>query len=217
MAPIWHVLSPVGSRFGSPRSRERSEAGWRSQVPHRFRPWKAEHLPGAGLRIASVGEAREHAGAFVNEWQGLAIIHPLELGGRVTPGLLLDRRDLLAPIFRLGLDHADGFLADEENVVGGAVIRPVFANGYPEAGAEVDLLVVLNHPACLRQHLVDTVPRRFFGCPVGTRHRFTRPLRLARCSSQGRPQASSLCLSTYARMNSRSTWAAGLSCAWQIR
>ena len=100
-------------------------------VPHRPWPGKAEYLPGAGLRIAAVGEAREHPGAFVNEWQRLLIVHPLKLGNGITGGLLLDRRDLLSPILRLGLDHADGLLADEKNIVGWAGIRLILANGDP--------------------------------------------------------------------------------------
>ena len=71
-------------------------------------------------------------------------VEPFQLRGRVAAGLIFNRRDLLAPILRLGLHNADGFLVDEENVVGGADIRLVFADGDAEAVTEVDLLLILN-------------------------------------------------------------------------
>ena len=110
-------------------------------VLYRLRPREAEHLPRTGFRIACVGETREHAGAFVNEWQGLCIVQPLELGNGIASGLLLDCRDLLAPILRLGLDNADRLLVDEEDVVGWANIRLVLTNDNSEAGTEVDRLL----------------------------------------------------------------------------
>ena len=109
-------------------------------------PREVEHLPGAGLRIAAVGEAREHAGRFIDEWQGLAIVYPLEVGSGISGGLLLDHSDLMAPILTLGLDNAGRFLVDKENVVGGANIRPILTSGDPETSAEVDFIVVLNYP-----------------------------------------------------------------------
>ena len=109
-------------------------------------PREVEHLPGSGFWIAAVGEAREHAGRFIDEWQGVLIVHPLEVGSGVAAGLLLDRRDPLAPVLRLGLDDTDGFLVDEEDIVGWANIRLILTNGDSKAGAEVDSLVVLNYP-----------------------------------------------------------------------
>ena len=116
-----------------------------------------------------------YACAFVNEWERLAIVHPLEAGSGVTAGLLLDRGDVLAPMLRLGFDHANGFVADEENVVGRTDIGLVFTNGDTGAGTEVDLLLVLNQPACLLQHQVDLVARSLFGRLVEVRHPVHRP------------------------------------------
>ena len=178
-----------GVQHGKPLKARTKRGRLGEPVPYRLRPGKAEHLPGTGPGIAPVCEARNHAGALVNKRQGFAVVHPFEFGGGINGGLLLDRRDLLAPFPRLGLDNAAGFLVDEENVVGGADIRLILANGDPEAGAEIDLLLVLNEPARLREHLVDVVARRLFGCPVGVRHRITRPSPLARNSPQARPRA----------------------------
>ena len=135
---------------------------------HRLRPREIEHLPGARSRVASVGETGDHPGAFIHEGQGGAVAQPLEFCGRVTPGLLLNRRDLLAPVFRLGLDHADGFPVDEEHVVGRAGICLIFTDGDAESGAEVDFRLDL--PAGLFQHRVDGVARLLFGGPVLVRH-----------------------------------------------
>ena len=78
-------------------------------------------------------------------------------------------------MLRLGFDHANGFVADEENVVGRTDIGLVFTNGDPGTGTEIDLLLVLNQPACLLQHQVDLVARSLFRCLVEVRHPVHRP------------------------------------------
>ena len=85
-------------------------------MPFLYRLWpgEVEQLSGARLRIASVGEASEYTGRFIDECQGLFIVQPLERCSRISSGLFLDRRDFMAPLLRFGLDHADCFPVDKE-------------------------------------------------------------------------------------------------------
>ena len=183
-------------------------------IPYPLWPREAEHFPGARFRIAHVGEARKHAGTFINKWQGLSIVLPLEPSTSITGGLLLDRRDLLTPVRGFCLDDADRVLVDEQNVIGGADIRLILTNGNPEACTEVDFLLILNKPASLLQHRINVVACLLFGCLVGFRHSDHPPCAFDPELVGGPSASSAWCSSTYVRMNSRSTWAAGLSCAW---
>ena len=82
---------------------------------------ESEDLAGAGLGIALVGEAGKDAGGFVEEWQRLAgVLDPFQLRIRIVLGLVFDGGDVVAEGFLLGLGDADGFLVEEEHVVGGA-------------------------------------------------------------------------------------------------
>jgi len=80
--------------------------------------------------------------------------------------LLLDHRDLVAPLPRLGFDNADGLFINEQRVVGRTDIGLVLANGNPQARVEIDGLPVLNNPADLDQTLIDLVARDLFGILV---------------------------------------------------
>ena len=128
----------------------------------RFRAVKAEDFARAGLGVAGIGEAGDDASAFVEEWQRLAVADPFELGRGVAFGLFLDLGDLVAKLFLLGLDDADGFFIDEKDVIGRADVGLVFANRNPRAGAEVDLLCRLNDPAGKLELRVDVVAGLLF-------------------------------------------------------
>ena len=78
-------------------------------------------------------------------------------------------------MLRLGFDHANGFVSYEENIVCRTDIGLVLTNGDPGTGIEIDLLLVLNQPACLLQHQVDLVARPLFGRLVEVRHPVHRP------------------------------------------
>ena len=77
---------------------------------------------------------RDDARALIDEGQRFLVVHPFELGGRVARRLLLDRRDLVAPFFGFGLDHADCLLINEKHIVGWAGIGLIFANGDARTG-----------------------------------------------------------------------------------
>ena len=84
--------------------------------------------------------------------------------------MLLDGRYLVAPILRFGLDDANRLLVDEKNIVDRTDISLILADGDPEARTEVNLCLILNDPAGVKQHPVDLVPGGLFGCLVGTPH-----------------------------------------------
>src|ERR1700693_3109634 len=108
-----------------------------------------EDLARARLGIAAISEPGDNARALINKGQRFLVIHPFELGGGIATGLLLDGGDLLSPVFGFGFDNADGFLIDEKGIISRPNIGLVFLDGYAATGAEIDLLVALNDPACL--------------------------------------------------------------------
>ena len=98
--------------------------------PEGFGTVEREGLAGAGLGIALIGEAREDAGGFVEEGQGFAgVLDVFELGSGVGAGLVFDGGDVLAERVFLGLDDADRFFIDEEDVVSGAGVCLELADG----------------------------------------------------------------------------------------
>ena len=131
---------------------------------------EVEYFPGAGLRVTVISEASDYAGAFINKWQRLLIGHPLEFGGGISAGLAFGSGELLAQLFRFGLDYADRFSVGKENVINEPDICLILTDGDARASSPVNLLLVLNDPARFRQHLVDVVSRRLFGSLIGFWH-----------------------------------------------
>jgi hypothetical protein len=75
------------------------------------------------------------------------VLDPFQLGGGVVGGLVLDGGDVLAEGFLLGLDDADRLAIDEEDVVGGAGVGGVFADGLAGPSLKLDGVFVLNGPS----------------------------------------------------------------------
>ena len=91
---------------------------------------KRKDFARAGLGVALIGEAREDAGGLVEKGERLAgALDVFEFGGAVFGGLFLDRGDVVAERFALGLVDADRLAVEEEDVVGGAGVGGIFANG----------------------------------------------------------------------------------------
>src|SRR6266404_4936996 len=99
---------------------------------------ESEDLPRTGPGIAPICEARNHSRALVDERQRLFVADPFQLGGGISARLLLDSRDLLAPVFGFSLDHADSSALYEEHVIGRANVGIVFLDGDARAGVEID-------------------------------------------------------------------------------
>ena len=78
IALIWHLRSPALSQNGKLFEAGAERCGLVEPASHGVRFGEAEHLPRAGLGIASVGEARQRAGAFIDEGQGYPVLDPLE-------------------------------------------------------------------------------------------------------------------------------------------
>src|ERR1700737_1022051 len=97
--------------------RERSEVGFDNQPAMVSGRWKGENFTRAGLCIAAVGEARDDAGALIDERQRFLVVHPFERGGRIAPRLLLDRCNLVAPVIGFSLDHTNRFRGNEKDIV----------------------------------------------------------------------------------------------------
>ena len=129
---------------------------------------KGEDLAGAGLGVALVGEASDDAGAFVEERERDAGgLNPLELRGGILGGLVFHRRDVLAEGLFLGLDHADRLAVDEQDIVGGAGVGGVFADGLAGALVQVDRVLGLDGPAGGAELRVDGIAGDLLGILVG--------------------------------------------------
>lgn len=150
---------------------------------------EGKDLAGAGLGVALVGEADDDAGGLVEEGQGDAGgLDPLQLGGGVVGGLLLDGGDVGAEGFLFGFDDADGAAVDEKDVVGGAGVGSLFADGLAGAGVEVDGVLGLHGPTGGAELRVDGVAGDLLGVLVG-RHRggsgFYSLARVSKRTAQG--------------------------------
>ena len=131
---------------------ERGEAGEQAfaliqPIAQGFRTVEAEDFTRTRLRVAGVGKAGDDASGFVEEGQRLLVIDPFESGGGVAFGLAFMHGEVLAFGFALGFNDADGFLVDEQHVVGRADVSRPFAHGLPDAGGEVDFLLHTTQPA----------------------------------------------------------------------
>ncbi len=87
----------------------------------------------------------------------------------------------MAERFLLGLGDADGFLIDEENVVGRAKDGLIFANRDAGASTEVDLLGQLNDPVSQLELRIDVVAGFLFRVLVFGHSRNCRRLWLTLC------------------------------------
>jgi hypothetical protein len=58
--------------------------------------------------IASVRKPGDDTRALINKGQRFSVIYPFQVRGGVAPGLLFHDGDLVAPVFWLGLDDANG-------------------------------------------------------------------------------------------------------------
>lgn len=76
----------------------------------------------------------------------------------------------MAPVFRLGFNNAHGLLVDEQHIIGGADGGLVFTHRDAGAGAEVDGLVVLDHPASQRELAINLIAGFLFRGLVVTAH-----------------------------------------------
>ena len=144
-----------------------------------------------------ISEPGDDAGALVDERQRLVVVDPFQLGFGVARRLLFNRGDVLAPVLGLGLDDADGAFVNEENVVGGANVRPVLADRDARTGIEVDRLFVLNLPAGRLQHPVDVVAGDLLGslvplCHVQSINDLTSPAPLCREHKVARNRAKAM-------------------------
>ena len=134
----------------------------------RLRTMKRKDLARAGLGVALVGEAGEHAGGFVKKRERRAVgLHPLQLGGGVFGGLVFDAGDGVAERFLLRFDHADRLGIDKEHVVGRTGVGEVFADGLACAFAKVDGVLVLHGPSRSAQLRVNRIAGDLFGGLVG--------------------------------------------------
>ena len=84
---------------------------------------------------------------------------PLELRGGVTGSLFFDDGDVLSFFLALGLDDTDGLAVDKEDVVGGAGVGLIFADGLALAFVMVPLAFVLDDPTRGAELRVDLVAR----------------------------------------------------------
>ena len=183
-----------------------------------------------GLKILGCGEWNAHkhkASKKRRDWRKLHIGVDAE-GFIVAAELTASSRDAAStlpalldtievPIRRFtadgAYDHRSVYdqlsAAGTENVV--IVIPP---RRSAEACTEVDFLLILNKPASLLQHRINVVARLLFGCLVDSWHSDHPPFAFDLELVGGASASNAWCSSTYVRMNSRSTWEAGLSCAW---
>lgn len=92
---------------------------------------KREHLTRTRFRVAPVDEARDNAGALIDERQRLLVIYLFEGGGSISAGLFLYRGELVPPLARLGLNDSDGPLVDEKRIVGRTDLSLVLADRIP--------------------------------------------------------------------------------------
>ena len=123
---------------------------------------KRKDLARPRLGIASIGEPGNDPRAFINEGKWLLVLYPLELRAGIAGGLFLNRRDLVAPIFRLGFDDPNGLAIDEQGVVCWTDIGLEFPDRDAWPDVKVDVLVTLNFPARFNQHGVDFVASLLF-------------------------------------------------------
>src|ERR1700683_2055831 len=118
---------------------------------------ESEHLSRPRPRVTPVREPRDDAGALVNERQPFLVLDPLESRAGVAFSLFLSCRDLVAPVFGLRLNNADGAAINEQDVVSGTDVRRVFPHGNPLAGVEVKRILALDMPTNFGQPSVDLV------------------------------------------------------------
>jgi hypothetical protein len=64
----------------------------------------------------------------------------------------------------LGLDDADGLAVDKEQIVGVAGAQGKFAHGNTPGRAQVELVTVLDTPACLGEQVVNGCSGFFLWC-----------------------------------------------------
>lgn len=122
-----------------------------------FRFVEMEDVAGTGMWIALVPEPDLVVGGLEQERQGLAIGHPaldvFALGGGITGRLFGNTAQLSA--LALGLDNAAGTAIDEQHVIRRAGVGVHFTDGDPQRLIEVELLPVLNGPACRCELLIN--------------------------------------------------------------
>ena len=125
---------------------------------------EVEQLAGARHRIGAVGEEDDLAGAFVEEAERRAAFAPLERGIGVALGLGFMGAEASAGLIAFGFDHADRLAAGKQDVVGRTGIGGIFAHRDTKAGAEIELLHVLDDPASSLELGVDQFPGTLFWC-----------------------------------------------------
>jgi hypothetical protein len=133
--------------------------GFRRPFSQSLRAVECENFARARLGITSVGETRDDTSAFVDERQPLFVIDPLKFGGCIGGRLILNGRDLVTPVFGFCLNDSNGASIDEQDIIGGANVSLVLANGNALPRTEVEGCPVLNMPARLGQTSVDLVAR----------------------------------------------------------
>ena len=114
------------------------------------------------MRVASIGKLGDLTGAFKQKGQWLLIGAPFERGICVALGLHFMRGEVFASFITFGLNHTDGDAIHKKHVVRRAGVGAVFAHGYTQAGTQIELLHVLNHPTRVNEFLVNQLPRFFF-------------------------------------------------------
>ena len=92
-----------------------------------------------------------------------------------TGGLIFNRGEAVADFFLFGFDDADGLFVDEKDVIGGADVGLVLADGDVRAGIEVERLFALDDG----EELVNTVAGGLLGILIGAHAAFAGFPRLA--------------------------------------
>ncbi len=88
---------------------------------------------------------------------------PAEFGLSVAFGLVLVYGDAFAFVRGLGFDYTHGYTVHEEDVIGGAGIGVVFADGDTQRCRRVQCLLVLNSPTGSEQHRINAFAGALFG------------------------------------------------------
>jgi hypothetical protein len=73
-----------------------------------FWPVKGKHFPRARLRITAIRKTGDDTGAFINEWQRVAVVNPFQLCTSIAAGLFFNRGDFMTPVFGLRFKDTDG-------------------------------------------------------------------------------------------------------------
>jgi hypothetical protein len=82
----------------------------------------------------------------------------------------------MAPVFRLGLNNANGSFIDKKGIINRSNIGLIFANGNTETRAEIDFLGRLHHPARFPKQGINFVTGNLLRVLIQFVHSVLRPL-----------------------------------------